>query len=176
MSNILHSNKTPEWYTPEEWITRAREVLGHIELDPASCHEAQKVVQAERYYDKQSDGLSRPWYARSVWLNPPSGRGAAKAWFNKLLHHWYEGHIGWAIYLAYNLEQIRYLPIPNKCALVAIPHKRIAFRGAGSSPTHSNAFVYLSSEDLDPGGMDKFASTMGETCTVYKPWVKKEVP
>ncbi len=47
-----------EWDTPPEWIERARRVMGTIDVDPASSEIAQQTVQAETWYDRNSDGLS----------------------------------------------------------------------------------------------------------------------
>ncbi len=53
-----------------EYIKAAREVMGKIDLDPASDIEAQKVVKAKRIYDEEVDGLQQTWHGR-IWLNPP---------------------------------------------------------------------------------------------------------
>src|ERR1700692_3764005 len=63
-----------EWYTPEKYIVAVWEVMGDIDLDPASCAYANETVQAARYFSIEEDGLSQEWKARSVWLNPPYGR------------------------------------------------------------------------------------------------------
>jgi len=52
-----HVSVDRNWYTPELYIEMAREVMGGIDLDPASDEEAQKVVKAERFFDKEADGL-----------------------------------------------------------------------------------------------------------------------
>src|SRR6266567_8413556 len=59
-----------EWFTPVEIIEAVRDVLGTIDLDPASCDEAQETVQATRYFTAENDGLKQEWAGR-VWLNPP---------------------------------------------------------------------------------------------------------
>jgi hypothetical protein len=59
-----------EWYTRPPFIEAAREVLGGIDLDPASCAKAQKKVKAARYFTKENDGLAQEWQGR-VWMNPP---------------------------------------------------------------------------------------------------------
>ena len=59
-----------EWYTPPDIIEAARDVMGGIDLDPASCELAQSNVKAKRFYTVDDDGLSKEWTGR-VWLNPP---------------------------------------------------------------------------------------------------------
>ena len=60
-----------ELYSPAEYVDAAREAMGGIALDPASCAVANEVVRAERYYAKDDLGQTRDWRADSVWLNPP---------------------------------------------------------------------------------------------------------
>ena len=59
-----------EWYTPETVLALVREVLGAIEVDPASCDAAQARVQARTSYTLATDGLRQPWPG-TVYLNPP---------------------------------------------------------------------------------------------------------
>lgn len=59
-----------DWFTPPQYLDAAREVMGGIDLDPATHLTAQKVVQASTFYTKEDDGLSKEWHGR-VWLNPP---------------------------------------------------------------------------------------------------------
>lgn len=63
-----------EWFTPA-WLARiSRDILGEIDLDPASSEEANQVVKAKTFYTKEMNGLSLPW-SGTVFLNPPSKRG-----------------------------------------------------------------------------------------------------
>jgi ParB family chromosome partitioning protein len=69
-AHVSWATGQPEWYTPPEFLAAARDVLGSIDLDPASCDKAQQAVQAARYFTAQEDGLGQPWRGK-VWLNPP---------------------------------------------------------------------------------------------------------
>ena len=53
-----------EWYTPREVLALVRAVLGEIEVDPASCAEAQVNIQAQTFYTLDDDGLRQPWPGR----------------------------------------------------------------------------------------------------------------
>jgi hypothetical protein len=53
-----------EWHTPQRYLALAREVLGVIDLDPASSFIAQKTVQATKCF---TGGLTKEWQGR-VWL------------------------------------------------------------------------------------------------------------
>lgn len=75
---FMARDTTNEWYTPSALVEPARFLMGGIDLDPASCPEANRVVRAERFHVKRDDGLARPWHGR-VWCNPPYSRIAAFA-------------------------------------------------------------------------------------------------
>jgi DNA modification methylase len=61
-----------DYYTHLDLTAAAREVMGAIDLDPASCRLANEGVQAARVYGVHEDGLKQQWGGR-VWLNPPFG-------------------------------------------------------------------------------------------------------
>ena len=73
-----------EYYTPLKIINMAREVMGDIDLDPATSEMAQSHVEAKRYFTIEDDGLKQEWAGR-VWMNPPFTVNLAGAFINKLL-------------------------------------------------------------------------------------------
>ena len=86
--NGLHSCKSFEHYTPDDYVEAARYVLGRIDLDPASCALANQTVRAGRYYSKEDDGLQQPWFG-NVYLNPPGDRRGrlVKAFWRRACEH-----------------------------------------------------------------------------------------
>jgi ParB family chromosome partitioning protein len=84
------------WYTPPKYIALAREMLGEIDLDPASCSAAQAVVRAIQFYTEHEDGLKQPWSGR-MWLNPPYS--APTPWVRRAIAEYREGHIQAALIL-----------------------------------------------------------------------------
>lgn len=56
----LHSSESAEWNTPPEYLAIVHSLLGGIDLDPASCDAANRVVRARTYYTKEDNGLTRP--------------------------------------------------------------------------------------------------------------------
>ena len=72
-----------EYYTPLKIINMAREVMGDIDLDPATSEMAQSHVEAKRYYTIEDDGLQQEWAGR-VWLNPPFDSANATRFIQKL--------------------------------------------------------------------------------------------
>ncbi len=48
-----------EWHMPTDFIEAARDVLGAIDLDPASHSVAQRTVQASKFFTRADDGLPK---------------------------------------------------------------------------------------------------------------------
>jgi hypothetical protein len=89
-----------EYYTPEEYLEAARQVLGGIDLDPATSAAAQQRVRASRFWTKADDGLhpDRRWAGR-VWMNPPYSRGLVDAFTARLIEAYLAGAVPAAIAL-----------------------------------------------------------------------------
>ena len=66
-SRQLANTGEVEWYTPSAYVEAAREAMGSIDLDPASCEQAQQTIQADKFYTATDDGLSQPCFG-NAWL------------------------------------------------------------------------------------------------------------
>lgn len=71
---LVQDSGNQEYYTDHEIMNMVRDVLGTIDLDPASSEIANRTVNATRIFTKEDDGLSLPWRGK-VWLNHPFGKG-----------------------------------------------------------------------------------------------------
>lgn len=104
------SSESNEFYTPVEIAHAARQTLGHIDLDPASCEIANTNIQAEHIFTIFDGGLSKPWFGR-VLCNPPGGKISNNSqqaiWWDKLLTEYQSGRVSAAIFVAFNAEIIR---------------------------------------------------------------------
>jgi hypothetical protein len=67
------SNESVEWYTPAPYVDAAREAMGGIDLDPASCVRANETVKAGEFWAEGDNPLQRSWRGR-VFINPPYGK------------------------------------------------------------------------------------------------------
>lgn len=105
----------PNWLTPLPIVEAARVALGGtIDLDPASCPEANVSIDAKAYFqDVGFGGLNYPWRG-TVFLNPPGGRApkglrsgsSAVCWWLKLLDEMRAGRVVRAVFVAFASETL----------------------------------------------------------------------
>jgi hypothetical protein len=140
-AHVVGSDKDRDFYgTPSEWIERCRRVMSGIELDPASCREAnEKVVKAVRFFDEKMDALKRSWECSTLFLNPPYSPILTKKFAAKFRNEWESGKIRQAIILVNNTTETGAFDMFSRCATAhAYPRKRIQFIGVeGRSKTQN---------------------------------------
>jgi len=147
-----------EWYTKPRYIEAARQVLGTIDLDPASSAAANQIVKATRYYTLEDDGLQHPWHG-NVWLNPPYGRtvnqkarhqSMIRLFTDKLIKSYEQGHITQAIILATTEVNAQWF-YPLWSYTVCIPDHRVHFIVQETLHKYcqmfGTCFVYLGQDD-----------------------------
>lgn len=138
-----------EWYTPDFIIEKARATMGGIDLDPASCEQAQQTVQAQQFFTKENDGLSQEWRGR-VWMNPPYGR-QIRHWINKLLFEFEMNNVQQAVTIVNNATDVGWFQ-PLWKHSICFPTGRVHFispNKEGDSPAQGSAICYLGKNNAE---------------------------
>lgn len=136
-----------EWYTPAEYLNAAVDVMGGIDLDPASCETAQTNVLATRYYTQADNGLGQQWSGR-VWLNPPYSRPLMGQFIDKLVDSYEAGDVTQAVLLTHSTTDTAWFHrAAEACSALCLTRGRIKFLNrdmvAMAAPTHGTAFFYF---------------------------------
>jgi hypothetical protein len=134
-----------EWFTPQKYIDAIYGVMGGIDLDPASCLEANKVVKAKKIFTKEENGLVKSWAGR-VFLNSPKGKERSM-FAKKLYENFKSGYVSESIILLPNTctENKWFKPLFD--GVLCFVRGRIKFDSSDSynegSPSHGNIFIYF---------------------------------
>ena len=154
-SQSIQQSLSNEHYTPAQYIEAARKVLGDIDLDPASCAQANETIGAIKYFDVDSDGLKQKWQGR-VWLNPPYGN-LVGAFIGKLVVEIESNNVIAVIALvnAHCTDTLWFRPLWD--GVLCFTDHRINFTGddTRSGSTHGSVFVYLG--DNRPAFVEHFS-------------------
>lgn len=159
--NIQHSSRTDRWFTPMHIIKKIHNVLGNIDLDPASEPVAQERIRAKKYLTEA--GESSKWLESpgTVYCNPPGGKRGARSltglFWQQFMATRDSGLLTHGIFMCFSIEALQStqrLPCMSIGEFpLCIPKKRIAFdypdMTTSHSPSHSNAIVYI------PGTINK---------------------
>lgn len=139
--HVTNNSKDDEWYTPAKYIESAREVLGRIDLDPASNDFANKTVKADRYFTEESNGLEQEW-SGNIWMNPPYSTALLSQFADKLI----SSNFSQAIVLVNNATETAWFEKMISKASAIVFHKgRIRFvkrDGEHGAPLQGQAFIY----------------------------------
>lgn len=145
-AHVGNNSGNSEWYTPQEFVDAAREVMGVIHIDPCSCKAANSVVRAETFYDESDNGLSKEWYG-SVFINPPYGDGTVNEFAAKLLAELAAGRTVQAIFLANNCTETKWFQsLISQASAVCFPQGRICFWSLekhSKSPLQGQCVMYF---------------------------------
>lgn len=152
------SRDSDSWFTPQRYISAARDALGgHISLDPFSSPEANSVVKAERFLSESDNAFKTTWFpasregetqTRTVWMNPPYGAGLVNDAIGIFLNEFASGSFDEGIVLVNNATETKWFQAAIKQAsALTLTNHRIAFWNADgkavSGNTRGQAFFYF---------------------------------
>ena len=149
--HVAHNTGNNEWYTPDDILAAARDVMGGIWLDPASSEIANRRVGATIYFDKDDDGLSQSWAGGTIWMNPPYAPELVRQFADKLVET-VEVNPTTAIVLVNNATETRWFQrMAASCRAICFPAGRVRFLdpdGKPGAPLQGQAILYFG---FDPG-------------------------
>lgn len=140
--HVVNNSTDNEWYTPERYIELARQVMGSIDLDPASNDFANKTVKASRYYTEEDDGIQQEWFG-NIWMNPPYSTALLQKFADKLTDSTFEQ----AVVLVNNATETAWFEkLISKASAIVFHKGRIRFvkrDGEHGAPLQGQAFIYF---------------------------------
>jgi len=126
-AHVGHATGEFEWYTPKTIIDAAREVMGNIDLDPASCDYANQFIQADKFYSIEDDGLEQEWHG-NVWMNPPYTQPIVTEFCNLLVENYVQNKVPQACVLVNNATETKfYQNMLNHARAVCFIKGRVKF-------------------------------------------------
>lgn len=144
---VHFSSATPEHYSPAHIVEMAREVMHAIDLDPASCAQANETVGAAHWYgldhpnEAYRDGLACVWFGR-VWMNPPYGDEIA-GWTDRLVHQYAMENVIEGIALVPARTDTAWFTRAAAGRVVCFVTGRLKFGNAENSAPFPSALIYF---------------------------------
>lgn len=142
--HVAQNSGDNEWYTPAVFVEAARQVMGGIDLDPASSEIANLTVRASQIFTAEVDGLEQDWPIGRIWCNPPYASNLIGRFAARLAEAAMEG--SQVIVLVNNATETAWFQeIAAECSAICFPKTRIRFLrpdGRPGAPLQGQAILY----------------------------------
>lgn len=154
-----------EWYTPPHIIEAAVEVMGAIDLDPASSSQANASIGATDFYTINNSGLTHQWHGR-VWLNPPYASDLVSRFVDKLVEEYVIDRVTEACLLSNNATETKWFQHAVRVAnAVCFPEGRLSYwypDRTSKTPLQGQAIIYYGPHT------EKFRTVFGQLGSVLR--------
>lgn len=155
-----------EYYTDPRIVNAAREVMGGIDLDPASSEIANRIIRASTFFDELDDGLQQAWFGK-VFMNHPFSRAGNPLWVNKLISQYENGLIEQSCNICFAAtSEVWFRPLHKypQCYLVPRTNYYLPDGRKKTGVTKGSVVTYLGPN------VDKFAGVFSEFGEVKIPY------
>jgi ParB family chromosome partitioning protein len=146
-AHVSNNSGNNEWYTPPMYVQAAKDVMGSIDVDPASCELANATVQAATFYDERANGLTKTW-SGNVWMNPPYAQPLITQFCSALVEKFQAGEVKQACVLVNNgTETGWFQSLLEHASAACLVKTRIKFidkdGNPSGAPLQGQAILYL---------------------------------
>lgn len=126
---VRQRGTSDDWHTPPEFLVRVHAALGgRIDLDPFSSDDAQRTVQARRWFTPEDDAFQQPWDAWNVYMNPPYSSGLIGRCVDRFVGEYQRGAFERGIVLVNNATETRWFArLLDTASVMLILSKRLQF-------------------------------------------------